>query len=250
MLSSRRSFLTSASAGLLMPLMPTSSLADIVAIADGAAQSSFTVVTAVQTGRPALALTFDDGPHPRHTPRLLDMLREHGAKATFFLIGQRVATWPELAARIVEEGHELGNHTWSHPFLNRRSDASVLREIDRTSNAIYRATGKAPVTFRPPYGAFTPRQQQMLHAERGLPTIMWSVDPLDWRRPGSSVVANRILRRAAPGAIVLAHDIHGSTVRAVPTVLDGLGQRGLETVTMSDLLGWPNWSNLRFRPRG
>lgn len=195
----------------------------------------------VQTGRAEVALTFDDGPHPVHTPMLLDILAARRIRATFYVIGALVRRYPEIARRIVAEGHELGNHTWSHPTLSHLGDGGVLREIDRTQEIVWQTVGHVPATMRPPYGVFSPRQSRMLQAERNLPTVIWSVDPEDWRRPGASVVAERMVRGARPGAIILAHDVHGPTVRAVPQALDGLHARGLGCVTMSELVGWGRW---------
>lgn len=195
-------------------------------------------------GRPdrsAVALTFDDGPHPVHTPVLLDLLAARRVRATFYLIGTLVQRYPEIVRRMVAEGHELGNHTWTHPTLTRLGDGSILTEIDRTQEAIWRTVGVLPTTMRPPYGAMTARQSRMLQAQRNLPTVIWSVDPQDWRRPGPHVVAQRMVQGAHPGAIILAHDIHGSTVRAIPEALEGLQARGLACATVSELLGWGRW---------
>lgn len=195
----------------------------------------------VRTERAEVALTFDDGPHPQHTPVLLDILAARRQRATFYVIGRLVERYPDIARRIVAEGHELGNHTWTHPTLSRLGDAAVLREIDRTQEVIWRTVGHVPVTMRPPYGAFSQRQSRMLAEARNLPTIIWSVDPQDWRRPGPSVVADRMVRGARPGAIILAHDIHAPTIRAVPAALDGLLARGLTSVTLSELAGLGRW---------
>ncbi|MCL4125975.1 UNVERIFIED_CONTAM: hypothetical protein GTU68_023377 [Idotea baltica] len=192
-------------------------------------------------------MTFDDGPHPTHTPRLLDMLHERRIRATFYLIGNRVVQYPQIARRIAEDGHEIGNHSWSHPFLNRLSDGAVTNEIDQTTNAIFNITGRPPVTFRPPYGAFSRRQRTGLHAARSLPTILWSVDPQDWRRPGANAVARRILSQSQQGSIILSHDIHRGTIDAMPQTLDGLTSRGLRFVTVSQILGWPLWQTRNFR---
>jgi len=195
----------------------------------------------VRTDQPAVALTFDDGPHPVHTPMLLDILAARRIRATFYVIGSLVRRHPEIVRRMVAEGHELGNHTWAHPTLSQLGDAGVLREIDRTQETIWQTVGHLPQTMRPPYGAFSPRQSRMLAAQRNLPTVIWSVDPQDWRRPGPAVVAQRMVQGARPGAIILAHDIHGPTVRAVPAALDGLQARGFACVTLSELLGWGRW---------
>lgn len=194
-----------------------------------------------RTDRAELSLTFDDGPHPQNTPLLLDILAARRQRATFYVIGRLVERHPDIVRRMVAEGHEVANHTWSHPTLSSLDDAAVLREIDRTQEVIWRVTGHVPTTMRPPYGAFTARQSRMLAAARNLPTIIWSVDPQDWRRPDPAVVADRMVRGARPGAIILAHDIHASTIRAVPAAIDGLTARGLTSVTLSELLGWGRW---------
>lgn len=219
----------------------------LIALPDDIVERDAATITAVRTPSPVVAMTFDDGPHPTHTPRLLDMLAERNLKATFYLIGNRVVQYPAIARRIADEGHEIGNHSWSHPFLNRLSDGAVIREIDQTTSAIFQVTGRPPVTFRPPYGAFTSRQRTLLHANRTLPTILWSVDPQDWRRPGASVVANRILQHTRQGGIILSHDIHRGTIDAMPRTFDGLAGRGLRFVTVSQILGWPTWQTRNFR---
>ncbi len=202
-------------------------------------------LTSVRTERPRVALTFDDGPHPVHTPVLLDILAQYRVRATFYVIGQNARRYPEILRRMVVEGHEIGNHTWTHPVLSRMSDGPVLTEIDRTQEVVWQTVGAVPVTMRPPYGAFSHRQMQMMHDRRNIPTVVWSVDPEDWRRPGVSVVAQRMIRGARPGAVILAHDIHAPTIRAVPAALDGILAQGLEPVTLSELLGWDRWG-----PRG
>jgi peptidoglycan/xylan/chitin deacetylase (PgdA/CDA1 family) len=135
--------------------------------------------------QPLVALTFDDGPHPTLTPQLLDFLAVNNIRATFYLIGSRVARHPQLAARIAAEGHEIGNHTWSHPSLFGYSDGGRAVADRPRQRGRRNATGRVPVTMRPPYGNLYPRQRLMLHQTRGMPTVLWSVDPEDWRRPGS-----------------------------------------------------------------
>jgi peptidoglycan/xylan/chitin deacetylase (PgdA/CDA1 family) len=183
-----------------------------------------------------IAMTFDDGPNPQHTPRLLDMLRARNIKATFYVIGSNVDLYPQIVRRIVAEGHEIGNHSYTHRLLSKMSDAAVRDDLTRCRDAIGRAAGVQPRTLRPPYGGLLQRQREWIHAEFGYPTIMWSVDPLDWKRPGPSVVCSRILSKTTPGSIVLAHDLHGATVDAMPATLDGLLQRGFQFVTVSQLL--------------
>lgn len=204
-------------------------------------------VTRIPTTQPVVAMTFDDGPHPSLTPQLLDMLLARGIRATFYVIGRNAARYPQILQRMVAEGHEVGNHTWSHPSLHGHSDASVLNQIDRTNQAVYDAVGRPPVTMRPPYGNLYDRQRLMLFEARSMPTVLWSVDPLDWQRPGSSVVSQRIVGGSHTGAVILAHDIHSATVRAMPSALDGVTGRGFRFVTMSELIGWPRWDRRRLR---
>ncbi len=186
--------------------------------------------------KPYIAMTFDDGPHPVHTPRLLDMLRQRNIKATFYVIGNKVEQYPHIIRRIVAEGHEIGNHTWKHDNLQKLSDAQVRADLQRSTNAIAKVTGVRPRTMRPPYGALYTRQRQMIFNHFGMPSIFWDVDPQDWKRPGPSVVASRIIAGTRPGSIVLAHDLHGPTVDAMPAALDGLLRKGHQFVTVSQLL--------------
>ncbi len=190
----------------------------------------------VHVDAPYIAMTFDDGPNPKLTPKLLDMLAARHIKATFFVIGQNAAAYPELVARIVREGHEIGNHSWSHPNLARMSDESVRLQLKRTDEAIQRAANIRPVLLRPPYGSITTRQKQWIHDQFGYEIIIWDVDPLDWRRPGPMVVSNRILRETRPGSIVLSHDIHPGTIEAMPATLDQLAAKGFKFVTVSELI--------------
>jgi peptidoglycan/xylan/chitin deacetylase (PgdA/CDA1 family) len=190
----------------------------------------------VNTSRPILALTFDDGPHPQLTPRLLDILRQQGVRATFYVIGRNVETYPEIARRIVAEGHEIANHTWNHPALTKVSAAKLKQEIESTTKVIERVTGRRPTNMRPPYGAINDRVRQSLLQDHKLDVIMWSVDPLDWKRPGASVVTQRMVQGAKPGAILLAHDIHPGTIEAMPQTIAQLKAKGYGFATVSQLL--------------
>jgi len=185
---------------------------------------------------PYIALTFDDGPHATLTPRLLDLLAAHRMKATFFVVGQCVVDHPEILRRAVREGHEIASHSWSHPNLGKMSDEAVRRELQKTDDAIVAAIGKRPTLMRPPYGSITARQKRWIHDEFGYRIIIWDVDPLDWKRPGPSVVCNRIVKETRSGSIVLAHDIHPPTLEAMPATLEQLGRKGFKSVTVSDLL--------------
>lgn len=199
----------------------------------------------VATTEPVIALTFDDGPHQTLTSQILDILAARQIKASFFVVGNRVAQAPDIVARIAQDGHEIGNHSWSHPRLGVMEDHDILDQIDRTAHAVAAVTGHSPVLMRPPYGDFNARRSQMLRAARDLPTILWSVDPQDWRRPGGMAIAEHMIAHARPGAVILAHDTVSQTLRNLPLALDTLLARGYRFVTVSALIGWPEWTDRR-----
>jgi peptidoglycan/xylan/chitin deacetylase (PgdA/CDA1 family) len=190
----------------------------------------------VHVDGPYIALTFDDGPHATLTPKLLDLLAAHHMKATFFVVGQNAADHPDILRRAVREGHEIANHSWSHPNLAKMSDEGVRRELQKTDDAIAAAIGKRPTLLRPPYGSITAHQKRWIHDEFGYRIIIWDVDPLDWKRPGPSVVTSRILKEAHAGSIVLSHDIHPPTIEAMPATFDQLDRKGFKSVTVTELL--------------
>lgn len=192
--------------------------------------------TSVHVDGPYVALALDDGPSATLTPKLLDLLKAKGVKVTFFVIGENAAAHPEILARAMAEGHEIGNHTWDHPQLTKLSDVRVQEEVNKTSDAIFQATGKKPVLLRPPYGAINARVSHLIVDQDGMKIVLWSVDPMDWKRPGSAVVAQRLIAGAKPGAIMLAHDIHPGTIEAMPEVIDTLLAKGYHFVTVSELL--------------
>lgn len=192
--------------------------------------------TSVEISQPIIAMTFDDGPHPVHTPKLLDMLKERNIKATFYVVGQLVNEYPDIVRRMAAEGHEVANHTWSHPYLTKLGADSVKSQIQKSSDAIEKLTGRRPTNMRPPYGATNSRLNKRMNEEFGLKVIMWSVDPMDWRYRNAARVTNEILTKTQPGGIVLAHDIHASTVAAMPATLDGLAKKGFQFVTVSELI--------------
>ena len=183
-----------------------------------------------------IAITFDDGPHPQNTPRLLDILAARNVKATFYVIGRSVDLHPGVLSRTVAEGHEIGNHSHTHRLLSKLSESEVRLEMQRCHDAVGRAAGVRMRTMRPPYGGLLQSQRELVHQEFGYPTILWSVDPLDWKRPGPSVVTSRILSGTTKGGIVLAHDLHSQTVDAMPATLDGLLRKGFKFVTVSQLI--------------
>ncbi|QHU90776.1 polysaccharide deacetylase family protein [Candidatus Saccharibacteria bacterium oral taxon 488] len=190
--------------------------------------------TPVNPGK-VIALTFDDGPGP-YTAQLLDILNQHGTKATFFLIGSKVSAQADVLRRMHAHGHQLGNHSWSHPELPKLPVNQIASEIDRTNDAIKQATGVTPTVMRPPYGAVNGvvLEQLRLH---GMSSILWSVDTRDWADRNSDIVCSRAVAGAHPGAIILMHDIHQTSVNAVPCILSALKQQGYSFVTVQGLLG-------------
>lgn len=183
-----------------------------------------------------VAITFDDGPSASLTPKVLDILKRHGAKATFFVLGENAARNPSIVARAAAEGHEIGNHTYSHIKMNSSSQTSVQSEIERTGAAIQRATGSFPKVMRPPYGATNANLVNLMFEKYGMRSILWNVDTKDWTHPGVNVVVQRAVGSAKPGSIILLHDIHSSTIAAVEGIVTGLQARGFKLVTVSQLI--------------
>ena len=187
------------------------------------------------TGNKVIALTFDDGPGP-YTAHLLDILDQYGAKATFFLIGSKVSGQASIVRSIQARGHQLGNHSWSHPELPKLPVDQIAGEVDRTNEAIRQATGVTPAILRPPYGAVNGAVLEQLRL-RGMSSILWSVDTRDWADRNSDIVCSRAVAGARPGAVILMHDIHQTSVNAVPCILSALKQQGYSFVTVQGLLG-------------
>ena len=182
-----------------------------------------------------IALTFDDGPVPQ-TAHVLDVLRRHHARATFFVLGELAATRPALLRRMVREGHAIGDHSWDHGQFWHQDAAAIRREVRRTAAVIRRATGSSPRLLRPPFGESDAVVRRIARQE-GMAIVLWSVDPLDWRDRDTDKVIRRIVKRARPGAIILAHDIRPTTRRAIPEVIERLQAKGYVFVTVPELLG-------------
>jgi peptidoglycan-N-acetylglucosamine deacetylase len=205
------------------------------------------VELAVPSSRARVALSFDDGPHPVHTRRILDALDAHGAKASFFVIGEKAARHPDLLREIAERGHELALHSWSHDrHLYLRDPAGIARELERSIEVVELATGRRPTLFRPPIGFSTPRTRAAVRL-LGLRVAGWSVRAFDGVASASSrAVAERVARRLEPGAIVLLHDAaergdrEPASVEALPAILAAISERGLRCVTVSELTNAPD----------
>jgi peptidoglycan/xylan/chitin deacetylase (PgdA/CDA1 family) len=213
----------------------TASPANLTATATAEPRFRF---TPVQVNGPYVALTFDDGPNPETTPKLLDLLAAHHAKATFFVIGKRVVESPQILLREVHEGHEIGNHSWSHPRLLEISDAAVREQLQKADAVIRNMTGASPVLMRPPGGALSVRQAQWIEREFGYRTILWDVHGFDWIRPPPSpeAISDRIVQGVHPGAVIVCHDTLPTTIEAVPAILSELEAKQFKFVTVSELL--------------
>ncbi len=191
--------------------------------------------TTPATADRTVALTFDDGPLPQSTPAVLDVLRARGVKATFFVTGSNASRHPDLVARIVGEGHAIGNHTWSHPDLSRLSPAEQVAEIERTTQAIVDASGTYPCFFRGPYGIHHSAAIAGLAWDRGMTVVDWSIDTQDWTTPSgwSPSFQQQIVAGATSSAgdhpIVLMHDGGGyrqNTVAAIDQIISSYASRG------------------------
>ncbi|MCL2090835.1 MAG: polysaccharide deacetylase family protein [Micrococcales bacterium] len=182
-----------------------------------------------------VALTFDDGPGD-YTALLLDDLAARGVPATFFVLGSQVDKHPDIVARMAAEGHAVGNHSWSHPRLTTLSAEEAGWQIDATTTIVQQTTGTTPTLVRPPYGVSNDTVLAVL-AERGAAAIMWSVDTEDWRNRDVEITTQRALEGTEPGAIILMHDIHPTSVQAVPGIVDQLQAAGYTLVTVPELLG-------------
>ncbi|MFF4370542.1 polysaccharide deacetylase family protein [Streptomyces sp. NPDC001594] len=197
-----------------------------------------TVLSHGDRGCREVALTFDDGPLPPYTGQVLDVLERYGVPATFFCVGMNARGHPEELARMREQGHEVANHTWSHPFLPELTRAQLREQVQRTQEAVAEASGgPAPALFRPPYGARTPEVLGWL-AEAGSRVVLWDVAPDDWTMPGADTIARLILDGVRPGSVVLLHDGGGDrsqTVAALPVVIERLLADGYRFVTVSGL---------------
>ena len=188
-----------------------------------------------------VALTFDDGPNPPYTGRILDVLDRYGVPATFFCVGLHASAHSEELSRMVESGHRLANHTWSHPFLPDLTPAELAVQLDRTDEALAAVAGEqGRRLFRPPYGSRSPNIVSWLAREDAGTVVLWDVDAYDWALPGADVIARTVLGHARPGSIALMHDGGGDrsqTAEALPAIIEGLLDGGYRFARVDDLIG-------------
>ncbi|GAA4881249.1 polysaccharide deacetylase family sporulation protein PdaB [Paenibacillus vulneris] len=208
------------------------------------------VVWEVPTEEQVIALSFDDGPDPEDTPIILDLLKEYGVKATFFIIGNKAELYPDLVKREADEGHELANHTYRHLYFNKRVSENRLQdELRKTQDAIFKASGQRPHLFRPPGGYYNETLVRIARKE-GFTIVMWSwhQNTMDWNTPGVSKITSTVLNNARNGDIVLFHDyVEGQTqtIAALKTILPELKKRGYRFVTISELLSYSKLSPVK-----
>lgn len=201
------------------------------------------VLSASRSSR-KVALTFDDVPDPRFTPKILDVLKEKKVQATFFVVGSRTLKNPGLLRRIHREGHNVGNHSYNHPDFSKLSLLKVQEQINRAEGIIEGIAGFKPRLIRPPYGEILPKQLDWAK-KRGYTVVNWDVDSSDWRQLNSNQVFRNVTRAVRPGSVVLMHagggdkqDLSG-TVKALPRIIDWLHAHDYEMVTLTELLAIP-----------
>ncbi|MGL5715658.1 MAG: polysaccharide deacetylase family protein [Paraclostridium sp.] len=189
-----------------------------------------------------IALTFDDGPDEDFSPQILDILKKYDAKATFFVVGQKVGWNPEIVKQAFEEGHEIGNHTFSHINVAKKSEYEILTEIEKTQKAIKDVIGKEPTLFRPPYRAISKSMFEIIKS-KNMKVVLWSdLDARDWSNPGVHNIVKVIKEKSDNGSIVLLHDYNtvrnckSQTIQALEQIIPQMQQQGYKFVTVSEII--------------
>lgn len=179
-----------------------------------------------------VALTFDDGPHPDYTGKLLDGLKERKVRATFFVMGKQAEEYPQLVKRMASEGHLIGNHTYSHLQLKKSNREEFKEELKKTSNIVRNITGEELQYVRPPYGTW----DKSFETELNMFPILWDIDPLDWCKSDASCIARNVISKVGKDNIILMHDQYDSSIEAALLIVDELTKQGYEFVTVDELL--------------
>ena len=185
-----------------------------------------------------VALTFDDGPHPKETHEILDVLDKYKIKGTFFVVGKHANWYSEPLIRADKEGHEIGNHTFTHPDISSLSVEDIKKEIKDCEDTLIKLTGKKPVLFRPPYGSYNQDKLGQIAKDCGYKIILWTtIDARDWKNPPSSQISNIIISKVQNGDIILLHD-YGTenTVKALDIIIPTLQKKGYKFVTVSEMI--------------
>ena len=211
-----------------------------VSLAVTAKEEPSPIYRCISTTEKVIALTFDDGPHPRLTAEILDLLAAYDAKATFFVVGKNLEYYGDLTARAAREGHEIGNHTYTHPKVSGLCDAELVDEIVRTDALIKKKTGVRCRLLRPPGGAEA-KKLSRIASEYDLSVILWSIDTRDWAGVSTAEIVKTVVQEATPGAVILFHDYGGRevyTLDALKEILPRLSAAGFRFVTVSELLSY------------
>lgn len=185
-----------------------------------------------------IALTFDDGPHPKETNQVLDVLKKYNAKATFFIAGKHANWYSEPLIRASKEGHEIGNHTFNHPDISNLNSRQIESEILKCEEILIKLTGKKPTLFRPPYGSYRKEELAKLAQKYDYKIVLWStIDARDWQNPQASKIADTIINKVKNGDIILLHDYGtDNTVEALEILIPNLIKQGYKFVTVSELI--------------
>lgn len=195
-------------------------------------KTKYESVSVLVVGDKEAAITFDDGPNPDHTGRLLEGLKERGVTATFFLLGKEAEKYPELVLQIYEEGHLVATHSYEHVNLCELSDEKACWQVEKTNDIIEEITGERPQYLRPPFGCW----KENLDCETEMIKVLWDVDPLDWNENNSTEIAKRVLNKVEDGDIILLHDASESSVNAAFKIIDALKEQGYRFVTVEELI--------------
>ena len=207
-------------------------LAAVAALAIGGHGTAEPAAAIVNENGPVIALTFDDGPYPKVTGHILDVLEKNGVCATFFLLGSRIEGHEDMLTRMDELGCEIGNHSFSHADLTRLSKADCQRELSDTDAEIRRVTGHEASVVRPPYGYYN----KTVMSAAGRPLILWTVDTNDWRGKAPGEIADYVIQQAKEGSVILMHDQQTQTADAMEMIIPTLIEEGFRFVTVSELI--------------
>lgn len=197
------------------------------------------MISEVATSQKAVAITFDDGPNPIYTPQVLEIFAKAEGKATFFMIGEQMEKNPEIVKEAAEQGHEIGNHTYSHPKLSELTPADCLGEIERTEQMIRDLTGKQPVTFRPPYLDYNQETISVVESKGYSMIGALNLEAQDWEQPGVNHILSASRKCVKNGSILIFHDGYGDrsqTIQAVRELVFELKSQGYQLLTVSELL--------------
>ncbi|NWQ43660.1 polysaccharide deacetylase family protein [Bacillus sp. EB106-08-02-XG196] len=197
------------------------------------------MINEVSTAQRAVAITFDDGPNPVYTPQVLEIFSEAKGKATFFMIGEQMGKYPEVVKQVADQGHEIGNHTFTHPKLSQLSIQDCLKEIEETEKLIEKMAGRKPVVFRPPYLDYNQDTVSLLQNKRYPMIGALNLEAQDWEQPGVEHIVRKSREAVKNGSILIFHDGYGDrsqTIEAVRMLVSELTSQGYQLVTVSELL--------------